>query len=47
MELEKIILFTLKFHLLDHMGEQISRFSDLRFLDASLTKTFNFVMETF
>ena len=45
--LDDINLFTLKFHLLDHLCNDLARFGDLSLLDASPFEHFNYVIKSF
>jgi len=45
--LEDLNLFTLKFHNLDHIAEDVARFGDLSLLDASPYEHFNFTLKQF
>lgn len=46
-DLEDFNLFTLKFHMLDHIAEDVSRFGALNFVDASPFEHFNYVIKKF
>lgn len=46
-DLEDTNLFTLKFHMLDHIVEDVARFENLNILDAFPYEHFNFILKTF
>lgn len=45
--LEEVNLFTLKFHMLDHVSNDLYKFGILSFLDASAYEHFNFTIKKF
>lgn len=44
-QLENVNLYTLKLHMLDYIFEEVSKFGEMSYLDASLSEIFNDIMK--